>query len=139
MISGVGAEFVVASPDVLDERVASDDNGGGSVAFESAHWAKTCLQLTVIALDPIVRVRLGVVEGIGNLQLNCCLQRGVSRSTVPKWRIIVPLTRVIRSQSVRYSNHGRQHSGVGRTFLNGDSKAFRLPVEGWPGRPRGGA
>ena len=51
-------EFVVASPDVLDERVASDDNGGGSVAFESANWAKTCPQLTVIALGPIVRVRL---------------------------------------------------------------------------------
>ena len=46
MIGGVGAEFVVASPDVLYERVAAYDDRRGSVAFETAHWAKACLQPT---------------------------------------------------------------------------------------------
>ena len=43
MIGGVRAEFVVASPNVLDERVASDHDRSGSVAFETSHWSKQCL------------------------------------------------------------------------------------------------
>jgi len=34
---GLDAEFVVAPSEVLDEGVSSDDDGGGAVAFESAH------------------------------------------------------------------------------------------------------
>jgi hypothetical protein len=40
MVSRVGAEFVVAAPNVLHERVTTDDHAGGVVAFESAHRAK---------------------------------------------------------------------------------------------------
>lgn len=71
----VGSKFVMASPDVLNERVGGYDDRGGSVAFESAHWSKPRLQPTVIGFDSVVGVLLGVVERIGNLYLNCCLQR----------------------------------------------------------------
>jgi hypothetical protein len=46
MTSSLGAEFVMSSPDVLDERVASDDDRSSLVAIEAAHWSKTILDRT---------------------------------------------------------------------------------------------
>jgi hypothetical protein len=69
------AEFVVTSSNVLDECVAADDYAGGSVAFEASHRPKSSFESTVIALDPVVRILLGVVERVRDERLNRCLQR----------------------------------------------------------------
>lgn len=38
MLADIGSKFVVASPDVLYERVTAYDDRGGPVAFEARHW-----------------------------------------------------------------------------------------------------
>ena len=65
MRSGVDAEFVVAAPNVLHERVTADDHAGGVVAFEAAHRSEPRFEPAVVGFDPIVRVLLGVVERAG--------------------------------------------------------------------------
>ena len=62
MRSGIASEFVVASADVLHERVTADDHAGGVVAFEAAHWAESGLEAAVVSFDPVVRVLGGVME-----------------------------------------------------------------------------
>ena len=54
MPSGAGSDFVVAAANVLNERMTADDRGGGSVAFETAHRPKSCVESTMITFDPTV-------------------------------------------------------------------------------------
>ena len=55
-VAGFDAEFVVASPDVLDERVAADDDARGAVGLDAAHRSQPCFQPAVVTLDPVVRI-----------------------------------------------------------------------------------
>jgi hypothetical protein len=60
--AGVDPEFVVASPQVLRERVTSHDHPSAAVAFEAPHRAEPGLELPVVGFDALVRVLLGVVK-----------------------------------------------------------------------------
>jgi hypothetical protein len=62
MAARVDAEFIVATPNVLHERVTSHDHACSVVAFESPHRPEPCLESPVIGFDPIVRVPLQVLE-----------------------------------------------------------------------------
>src|SRR5205823_1822976 len=62
MWSRIDAEFVVAAPNVLHERMAAHDDTGRALAFEAAHRSESRFQSAVIALDPVVRVLLRVME-----------------------------------------------------------------------------
>jgi hypothetical protein len=53
----------VSVADVLHERVLSDDDYSSAVGLESAHRPQALLQLSMIGLDPVVGVLLGVVSG----------------------------------------------------------------------------
>ncbi len=66
MRARVDAEFVVAAPNVLHERVAAHDHACGVVAFEAAHGAEPGFEPAVIGFDPVVRVLGGVVERAGH-------------------------------------------------------------------------
>ncbi len=44
----------MASPEVLDERVASDDDANGPVLFQAPHWSEPGLQTSVVGFDSIV-------------------------------------------------------------------------------------
>ena len=48
----VDAEFVVATSEVLHERMASDDNRRGPISFEAAHRSKPGLESSVVGFDP---------------------------------------------------------------------------------------
>ena len=56
-------QLIVASPDVLHERMAGNDDSGATVLLESSHRSQPCLQAAVIGLDPVVGVLLGAVPG----------------------------------------------------------------------------
>ena len=64
-MSRFGAEFIVASAEVLHERVSVDDHAGGVVGFEAAHWFEPRFESTLSALDSVIRVLLGVVHRAG--------------------------------------------------------------------------
>jgi hypothetical protein len=55
---GVDAEFVVAAPEILDERVAGANHAGGTQPFESAHRLHSDLEPSMIGFDGIVGVLL---------------------------------------------------------------------------------
>ena len=48
---GVDSQFVVTSPQILDERVTSHDNAGGPVQFQSAHRSQPGLQATMVGFQ----------------------------------------------------------------------------------------
>ena len=52
----------MASPQVLDEGMALDDDAGRSVLFQSAHRAKSGLESPIIGFDPVVGVLGCVME-----------------------------------------------------------------------------
>jgi hypothetical protein len=52
----------VASPQVLDEGMASDYDAGRSALFQSAHRAKSGLESPMIGSDSVVGVLGGVME-----------------------------------------------------------------------------
>jgi len=56
------AEFVMAAPDVLHERVTTHDHPRGPIAFQSAHRSQAGLEAAVVAFDPVVRVLLRVMK-----------------------------------------------------------------------------
>jgi transposase len=56
-------QLIVASPDVLHERMTGNDDPGATVLLESSHRSQSCLQAAVIGLDPVVGVPLGAVPG----------------------------------------------------------------------------
>ena len=58
----VDAECVVASPDVLHQRVTAHDHRRRMVAFQAAHGSESGFESTVVAFDAVVRVLLGVVK-----------------------------------------------------------------------------
>ncbi len=62
MVARVDTDFVVASPDVLHERMTADDHSGRMVAFESAHRSESGFELAMIAFDAVVGVLLRVVK-----------------------------------------------------------------------------
>ena len=56
------AEFVVAPPEVLHQRVASHDHSCRVVAFQAAHRTESDLEPAMVTLDSVVRVLLHVVK-----------------------------------------------------------------------------
>jgi hypothetical protein len=60
----VCAEFVVPSAEVLRERMPADDDARGAVGLEAAHRSEPRFEPSVIALDPVVGVLLGVVDRV---------------------------------------------------------------------------
>jgi hypothetical protein len=58
----IDPEFVVSSPQVLDEGMPSDHDAGGAVPFEASHRSKSCLESPMVSFDPVVGVLGGVVE-----------------------------------------------------------------------------
>ena len=66
MVSGVGAEFVVAAADVLDERVTADHDCCSPIAFAATHRAQAGLEPAVVVLDAVIGVLLGVVARVGD-------------------------------------------------------------------------
>jgi hypothetical protein len=62
LVAGFDAEFVVAAPQVLNERVPADYRRRGPVGSSTAHWPESCLESSVIALDPVVPILSGVME-----------------------------------------------------------------------------
>jgi hypothetical protein len=75
----VDPEFVVAAPEVLHERVAAHDHACAVVVFEAAHRSQPGLQPSMVRLDPVVRVLLGVVERAWHELIND-RQQGHARS-----------------------------------------------------------
>jgi hypothetical protein len=59
----VDSEIVEASSEVLDEGMARDDDPGGTVSLQSSQGSKPGLQASVVGLDGVVGVDLGVMEG----------------------------------------------------------------------------
>src|SRR5664280_2449009 len=55
-------EYVVPSPQVLDEGVPSDDDAGASVPFQAPHGPKPYLEPSMVSLDTVVAVLGGVVK-----------------------------------------------------------------------------
>jgi hypothetical protein len=64
-VSRLDAEFIVATTQVLQEGMAPEDHPGGRVGLQSTHWPQPRFESAVVALDPVVGVPLGVVEGGG--------------------------------------------------------------------------
>ena len=64
LVPGVDAEFVVATPHVLNERVTTDHHRRRPVAFQSTHGAQPRFETAMVGLDPVVRVLLGVMHYI---------------------------------------------------------------------------
>ena len=58
----VDPEFVVASPQVLDEGMTLDHDAGGSVSFEAPHRSEPGLEASVVGFDSVVGVLGGVVK-----------------------------------------------------------------------------
>jgi hypothetical protein len=56
-------QLIVASPDVLHERMTGNADPGATVLLESSHRSQPCLQAAVVGLDPVVGVLLGAVPG----------------------------------------------------------------------------
>jgi hypothetical protein len=76
LVAGFDSEFVMAAPQVLDERVPADYRRRGPVGSYTAHWPESCLESSVIALDPVVPILSGVMEPfweqvIDNAQQRC--------------------------------------------------------------------
>ena len=67
-MSGVGAEFVVAAAEVLDERVSADDDARGAVGLEAAHRADPGFEATVVAFDAVV-IRYDICGRFGPLSI----------------------------------------------------------------------
>jgi hypothetical protein len=65
MHPSVDPELVMATADVLYERVTADDYAGGPIVFEAAHRPQPRCAPTMVGFDPVVRVLLGVVEPPG--------------------------------------------------------------------------
>ncbi len=59
----IGSEIVEAPAEVLNEGVCGDDDPGGAVSLQPSHRSKSGLQASVVGLDAVVRMDLGVVEG----------------------------------------------------------------------------
>jgi hypothetical protein len=56
-------EIVEASAEVLNEGEGGDDDPGGKVSLQPAHRSKPSLQASVVGLQRVVRMDLGVMEG----------------------------------------------------------------------------
>src|SRR6266545_7576077 len=57
-------------PEVLDEGMAGDDDPGGAVSPQPSHRSEPGLQASVVGLDGVVGVGLGVMEGRGELVID---------------------------------------------------------------------
>lgn len=57
----VDSEFVVPSPQVLNEGMSPNDHAGCSVPFETPHWSEPGVAAPVVGLDTVVGVLGGVV------------------------------------------------------------------------------
>jgi len=58
----IDPNFIVASTDVPDERVAAHDDAGRPFSFESPHRPEPGLEATMIGVDAVVRVLRSVME-----------------------------------------------------------------------------
>ena len=57
----VSAEIVEAPAEVLDKRVAGDDDPGGTVCLQPAHRTEPSLEPSVVGLEGVVGMDLGVI------------------------------------------------------------------------------
>jgi len=71
---GFDAEFVVATAQVLNERVTAYHHRRSPISLEPAHRFQPRLESTVAALDAVVPVLLGVVERVRDQLLDHRLQ-----------------------------------------------------------------
>src|SRR6266487_6656566 len=55
----LSGQLVVSTPNVLHQRLPSDDHRGAAVLVEAAHRSQRGLQPAVVALDPIIGVPVG--------------------------------------------------------------------------------
>jgi hypothetical protein len=62
--AGFNTEFVVATAQVLNERVTADHVRSSLIRSQPAQWFQSCFESAVIVLDPIVRVPTGVMKRI---------------------------------------------------------------------------
>ena len=60
----IGGDLVVASTQVLHERVTGGDGAGGAVSLETTHRSKSGLEPSMIGLDGVVRVLLDAVPRV---------------------------------------------------------------------------
>jgi hypothetical protein len=58
----IGPEIVEAPAEVLNEGVCGDDDPGGTVSLQPAHWSKSSLQASVVGLKRVVGMHLPVME-----------------------------------------------------------------------------
>jgi hypothetical protein len=72
----IGGDFVVATAQVLDQRIASGQNAGGPVVFESAHRPEPGFQPSVIGFDQVARVPGGVQRGWDEIIQDPRISRG---------------------------------------------------------------
>jgi hypothetical protein len=64
-VSSLGAEFIVPPTQVLQERMAPNDHPGGPVGLQTTDRPQPRLASAVVALDPVVRILLSMVERSG--------------------------------------------------------------------------
>ena len=62
----VGTEIVEAPADVLDEGVSGDDDPGGTVCLQPSHRTESSFQASVVGLEGVVGMDLGVMERAGD-------------------------------------------------------------------------
>ena len=64
-VSGLDAELVAPAAKVLYESMTTDDYTRRSISLQPPHRPQPCFEPTVVALDPVVRVLISVVERAG--------------------------------------------------------------------------
>ncbi len=56
LVARFDTEFVVTASQIRNERVTADHRRRGPIRSQTAHRPQPCLEPTVVALDPIVRI-----------------------------------------------------------------------------------
>ena len=64
-VSSLNAESIVPTTQVLHERMAPNDHPGGPVGLQTTHRPQPGLEAAMVALDPVVRILLSMVERSG--------------------------------------------------------------------------
>ena len=63
-MSRIGSEFVVATSEVLNEGVTANDDAGGPVGLQAAHWSRALSRPWSHSIR-LLHVLLGVVHRVG--------------------------------------------------------------------------
>ena len=76
LVARFDTDFVVTSPQVLDESMAANHDRRGPIRSQAAHRPQPCLEPSVIALDPVVRILARVVQHLRKEVVDHAVQRG---------------------------------------------------------------